>query len=118
MPDTILVVEDEPALRDTLSYNLKKDGFTVEAASDDDRPRPGGQRRGLVEREARAVLGRDHVDRPAIRFGTLSHQRRVLAAEHQRVAVVAPAQEIFGEIEPRLGRSRRNRMRPRAFKKL
>jgi DNA-binding response OmpR family regulator len=34
MPETILVVEDEPALRDTLSYNLKKDGFTVETAGD------------------------------------------------------------------------------------
>jgi DNA-binding response OmpR family regulator len=30
MPETILVVEDERALRDTLSYNLKKDGFVVE----------------------------------------------------------------------------------------
>ena len=34
MSETILVVEDEPALRDTLSYNLKKDGFTVEAVGD------------------------------------------------------------------------------------
>src|SRR5919197_3657195 len=34
MPETILVVEDEPALRDTLSYNLKKDGFSVEAVGD------------------------------------------------------------------------------------
>lgn len=34
MPKTILVVEDEPALRDTLTYNLKKDGFTVEAVGD------------------------------------------------------------------------------------
>ena len=34
MPETILIVEDEPALRDTLVYNLKKDGFTVEAVSD------------------------------------------------------------------------------------
>ena len=34
MPETILVVEDEPALRYTLSYNLKKDGFTVEAVGD------------------------------------------------------------------------------------
>jgi DNA-binding response OmpR family regulator len=34
MPETILVVEDEPALRDTLSYNLKKDGFIVESAGD------------------------------------------------------------------------------------
>jgi DNA-binding response OmpR family regulator len=34
MPETILVVEDEPALRDTLCYNLKKDGFTVEAIGD------------------------------------------------------------------------------------
>ncbi len=34
MPETILVVEDEPALRDTLSYNLKKDGFAVEAVGD------------------------------------------------------------------------------------
>jgi DNA-binding response OmpR family regulator len=34
MPETILVVEDEPALRDTLSYNLKKDGFTIEAVGD------------------------------------------------------------------------------------
>ena len=31
MPQTILIVEDEPALRGTLIYNLKKDGFTVEA---------------------------------------------------------------------------------------
>jgi DNA-binding response OmpR family regulator len=34
MPETILVVEDEPALRDTLTYNLKKDGFTVSAVGD------------------------------------------------------------------------------------
>lgn len=34
MSESILVVEDEPALRDTLSYNLKKDGFTVEAVGD------------------------------------------------------------------------------------
>jgi len=34
MPESILVVEDEPALRDTLSYNLKKDGFVVEAVGD------------------------------------------------------------------------------------
>ena len=34
MSETILVVEDEPALRDTLSYNLKKDGFTVEVVGD------------------------------------------------------------------------------------
>ena len=34
MQDTILVVEDEPALRDTLVYNLQKDGFTVEAVGD------------------------------------------------------------------------------------
>ena len=34
MPDTILIVEDERALRDTLSYNLKKDGFAVEAVKD------------------------------------------------------------------------------------
>jgi len=34
MPETILVVEDEPALRDTLTYNLKKDGFTVETVGD------------------------------------------------------------------------------------
>ena len=34
MSETILVVEDEPALRDTLSYNLKKDGFTVAAVGD------------------------------------------------------------------------------------
>ena len=34
MPESILVVEDEPALRDTLCYNLKKDGFAVEAVGD------------------------------------------------------------------------------------
>jgi len=34
MAETILVVEDEPALRDTLTYNLKKDSFTVEAVGD------------------------------------------------------------------------------------
>jgi DNA-binding response OmpR family regulator len=34
MSETILVVEDELALRETLSYNLKKDGFTVEAVGD------------------------------------------------------------------------------------
>ena len=34
MAETILIVEDEPALRDTLSYNLKKDGFTVETVGD------------------------------------------------------------------------------------
>ena len=34
MPETILIVEDEFALRDTLTYNLKKDGFIVEAVGD------------------------------------------------------------------------------------
>ncbi|HET9589922.1 MAG TPA: response regulator transcription factor [Anaerolineales bacterium] len=34
MPETVLIVEDEPALRDTLLYNLKKDGFNVEAVGD------------------------------------------------------------------------------------
>ena len=34
MPETILIVEDEPALRDTLTYNLKKDSFTVESVGD------------------------------------------------------------------------------------
>ena len=34
MPETVLIVEDERALRDTLSYNLKKDGFAVEAVKD------------------------------------------------------------------------------------
>ena len=34
MPEIILIVEDELALRETLSYNLKKDGFTVEAVGD------------------------------------------------------------------------------------
>lgn len=34
MPETILVVEDELALRDTLTYNLQKEGYAVEAVSD------------------------------------------------------------------------------------
>ncbi|HEY3475715.1 MAG TPA: response regulator transcription factor [Anaerolineales bacterium] len=34
MPESILIVEDEPALRDTLTYNLKRDGFAVEAVGD------------------------------------------------------------------------------------
>jgi len=34
MPETVLVVEDEPALRDTLSYNLRNAGFFVEVAAD------------------------------------------------------------------------------------
>jgi DNA-binding response OmpR family regulator len=34
MPETILVVEDEPALQETLAYNLKKEGYTVKIAGD------------------------------------------------------------------------------------
>jgi DNA-binding response OmpR family regulator len=34
MAETILVVEDEPALQETLAYNLKSSGYTVETASD------------------------------------------------------------------------------------
>jgi len=34
MPETILVVEDEPALQETLAYNLRNSGYTVETASD------------------------------------------------------------------------------------
>jgi DNA-binding response OmpR family regulator len=34
MAETILVVEDELALQETLVYNLQKQGYTVEAASD------------------------------------------------------------------------------------
>jgi|InoplaM3PM_1038569.scaffolds.fasta_scaffold20544_1 hypothetical protein len=35
MPQTILIVEHGPILRDTLIYNLKKDGLTVEAGGDE-----------------------------------------------------------------------------------
>ena len=34
MTESILIVEDEPALQDTLPYNLKKEGYTVEAVGD------------------------------------------------------------------------------------
>ena len=34
MPEKILVVEDELSLRETLAYNLKKEGYTVETAGD------------------------------------------------------------------------------------
>jgi DNA-binding response OmpR family regulator len=34
MPETILVVEDEPSLQETLAYYLKKEGYTVEAVGD------------------------------------------------------------------------------------
>ncbi|HEY5901992.1 MAG TPA: response regulator transcription factor [Anaerolineales bacterium] len=34
MPDTILVVEDERALRETLEYNLRKEGYAVQTAGD------------------------------------------------------------------------------------
>ncbi len=32
--ETILVVEDEPSLQETLAYNLKKEGYSVEAVGD------------------------------------------------------------------------------------
>ncbi len=34
MAEKVLVVEDEPTLQETLIYNLKKQGYTVEAAGD------------------------------------------------------------------------------------
>jgi len=34
MAEKILVVEDEPALQDTLAYNLEKQGYSVEAVGD------------------------------------------------------------------------------------
>jgi DNA-binding response OmpR family regulator len=34
MPPLILIVEDEPALQETLSYNLTRQGYQVEVASD------------------------------------------------------------------------------------
>ena len=34
MPEKILVVEDEPALQETLAYNLTRQGYIVETASD------------------------------------------------------------------------------------
>jgi len=34
MPESILVVEDEPSLQETLAYNLKKEGYTVKAVGD------------------------------------------------------------------------------------
>jgi DNA-binding response OmpR family regulator len=34
MAETVLVVEDEPSLQETLVYNLKKQGYNVEAAGD------------------------------------------------------------------------------------
>jgi DNA-binding response OmpR family regulator len=34
MPESILIVEDEPSLQETLAYNLKKDGYTVETVGD------------------------------------------------------------------------------------
>lgn len=34
MAESILIVEDEPSLQETLVYNLEKQGYTVEAAGD------------------------------------------------------------------------------------
>ena len=34
MSESILVVEDEPSLQETLAYNLKKEGYTVSAVGD------------------------------------------------------------------------------------
>jgi len=34
MPESILIVEDEPSLQETLAYNLKKDGYAVETVGD------------------------------------------------------------------------------------
>jgi len=34
MPESILVVEDEPSLQETLAYNLKKEGYSVETVGD------------------------------------------------------------------------------------
>ena len=34
MSKKVLIVEDEKALRETLSYNLVQEGYTVEAAAD------------------------------------------------------------------------------------
>ena len=34
MPETILIVEDEISLQETLAYNLKKEGYTVETVGD------------------------------------------------------------------------------------
>jgi len=34
MSESILIVEDEPSLQETLAYNLKKDGYTVETVGD------------------------------------------------------------------------------------
>ena len=34
MPEKVLVVEDEPALQETLAYNLTNQGYTVELAAD------------------------------------------------------------------------------------
>src|SRR5688572_9374486 len=34
MAETVLVVEDETALRETLAYNLQKEGYVVEAVGD------------------------------------------------------------------------------------
>jgi len=34
MSEKILIVEDEPALQETLVYNLEKQGYNVEAVSD------------------------------------------------------------------------------------
>jgi DNA-binding response OmpR family regulator len=32
MPETILIVEDEPSLQETLAYNLQKQGYTIETS--------------------------------------------------------------------------------------
>jgi DNA-binding response OmpR family regulator len=34
MSEVVLVVEDEPSLQDTLTYNLRKEGYSVEAVGD------------------------------------------------------------------------------------
>ena len=47
MPRTILVVDDEPTILETLAYNLERDGYTVVTAADGargaDRLPPGGR---------------------------------------------------------------------------
>lgn len=44
MPETVLVVEDEPGLLETLAYNLKSSGYRVVTAADGKRGLEEAQR--------------------------------------------------------------------------
>ena len=104
MPRTILVVDDEPTILDTLAYNLERDGYAVVTAAD------GAQALTAFRRDAPDLIILDLMLPELSGHGGLPHHPARVTGPHPDAH-----RPRLGDRQGRRPRARRRRLRDQAL---